>query len=102
MILAGIDAPNTLDKAFSSFLRIPAAGFRNRATGGTILNTVSLAALWTRNASVSTGGVQQAKYLSIDRTGANYNNLDRAYGMSVRCIKSKPGTDTTGEYQAVV
>jgi hypothetical protein len=41
MTLAGIDAPNTLDKAFSSFLRIPAAGFRNRATGGTILNTVS-------------------------------------------------------------
>ncbi|VVH60042.1 hypothetical protein BSPCLSOX_2234, partial [uncultured Gammaproteobacteria bacterium] len=69
MTLAGIDAPNTLDKAFSSFLRIPAAGFRNRATGGAILNTVSLAALWTRNASVSTGGVQQAKYLSIDRTG---------------------------------
>jgi hypothetical protein len=32
----------------------------------------------------------------------NYNNLDRAYGMSVRCIKSKPDTDTTGEYQAVV
>ncbi|VVH63195.1 hypothetical protein BSPWISOX_1799, partial [uncultured Gammaproteobacteria bacterium] len=63
--------------------------------------TVSLAALWTRNASVSTG-VQQAKYLSIDRTGANYNSLDRAYGMSVRCIKSKPDTDTTGEYQAVV
>jgi hypothetical protein len=27
---------------------------------------------------------------------------DRAYGMSVRCIKSKPDTDTTGEYQAVV
>jgi hypothetical protein len=26
MTLAGIDAPNTLDKAFSSFLRIPAAG----------------------------------------------------------------------------
>jgi hypothetical protein len=78
MTLAGIDAPNTLDKAFSSFLRIPAAGFRNRATGGAILNTVSLAALWTRNASVSTGGVQQAKYLSIDRTGANYNSLDRA------------------------
>jgi hypothetical protein len=44
----------------------------------------------------------QAKYLSIDRTGTNYNSLDRAYGMSVRCIKSKPDTDTTGEYQAVV
>jgi hypothetical protein len=40
MTLAGIDAPNTLDKAFSSFLRIPAAGFRNRATGGAILNDV--------------------------------------------------------------
>jgi uncharacterized protein (TIGR02145 family) len=105
MTLAGIDAPNTLDKAFSSFLRIPAAGFRNRATGGAILNTVSLAALWTRNASVSTGGVQQAKYLSIDRTGANYNSLDRAYGMSVRCIKSKLVTleitdDTNGKVRA--
>jgi uncharacterized protein (TIGR02145 family) len=97
MTLAGIDAPNTLDKAFSSFLRIPAAGFRNRATGGAILNTVSLAALWTRNASVSTGGVQQAKYLSIDRTGVSYNSLDRAYGFSVRCIQTKFGVPATND-----
>jgi hypothetical protein len=62
--VTNFDLIQRTDKAFSSFLRIPAAGFRNRATGGAILNTVSLAALWTRNASVSTGGVQE-KMLSF-------------------------------------
>jgi hypothetical protein len=68
------------------------------ATGGAFLNTDSLAALWTRNASASTGWLQQAQYLSIDRTGTNYNSLDRAYGFSVRCIQTKFGVPATKAY----
>jgi hypothetical protein len=66
---------------FTSLIVKPKTGLLNSN-----LKVTNLPAL-----TFSTGGVQQAKYLSIDRTGANYNSLDRAYGMSVRCIKSKLG-----------
>ncbi|VVH66858.1 hypothetical protein BSPLISOX_3156, partial [uncultured Gammaproteobacteria bacterium] len=74
-------------EAFSSFLKIPTAGYRNRETGG-VISTGPAVFLWTRDPFVDKG-VQQAKYLSIDSSGVGFNNLDRAYGFSIRCIKTK-------------
>jgi hypothetical protein len=52
--------------------------------------------LWTRDPFVDKG-VQQAKYLSIDSSGVGFNNLDRAYSFSIRCIKTKFSVSTAND-----
>ncbi|VVH62979.1 hypothetical protein BSPWISOX_899 [uncultured Gammaproteobacteria bacterium] len=68
------------DTAFSSFLKIPVAGYRNTDN---VFNFVDAHIfLWTRSASGSI-----SRYLTIN-SGVNFYNSYRAYAMSVRCIKS--------------
>ncbi|CAC9525522.1 hypothetical protein [uncultured Gammaproteobacteria bacterium] len=86
IIDAGITSVAT---AFSSPLKLPAAGYRNRATdgNGTIHNSGSGIFLWSRSVDGS-----QASYLSVINSIVNSNNLDRTYGFSVRCIKTQGST----------
>ncbi|SMN17646.1 hypothetical protein CRYPA_1269 [uncultured Candidatus Thioglobus sp.] len=67
--------------AFSSFLKIPVAGYRDRANGA--LGSVgSGAGLWSRSA-VGTGG----RYLGVSGSLAGFYSGYRVHGFSVRCIK---------------
>jgi uncharacterized protein (TIGR02145 family) len=86
IIDAGITSVAT---AFSSPLKLPAAGYRNRATNdnGTIHNSGSGIFLWSRSVDGS-----QASYLSVINSIVNSNNQDRTYGFSVRCIKTQGST----------
>ena len=68
------------DTAFSSFLKIPVAGYRNANSVFTFVNAHIF--LWTRSTSGSIG-----RYLTIN-SGAGFHNSYRAYALSVRCIKS--------------
>ena len=66
--------------AFSSFLKIPGAGYRYRANGA--LNTIStIASLWSRSAGGTDG-----RHFFVDSGNAHFDSDDRAKGSSVRCI----------------
>jgi hypothetical protein len=67
-------------KAFSSFLRIPVAGYRDRESGS-VSSVGSGAYLWSRSAKGVDG-----RGLNITRTLATFENNSRAFGFSVRCI----------------
>ena len=80
---AGITSVAT---AFSSPLKLPAAGYRNRAindTGQIYDGGVSLF-LWSRSADSS-----QANYLNINSAAVVLSSQDRSYGFSVRCIQAQ-------------
>jgi len=66
--------------AYSSFLKIPVAGSRNR-TDGALTNVGSLPKLWSRSADGSYG-----RYLYVDSDIATFFSTVRAFGLSVRCI----------------
>ncbi|WP_162262072.1 inverse autotransporter beta domain-containing protein [Bathymodiolus septemdierum thioautotrophic gill symbiont] len=68
--------------AFSSFLKIPLAGFRARSNG-TLNGVGTYALLWSRSAY----GSSAARSLYIGGGGADFASDDRALGFSVRCIK---------------
>ena len=80
IIDAGITNATT---ALSSPLKLPAAGYRNRANG-TIHDSGVSAFLWTRSVDSS-----QASYLSINNSAVVSGNQDRSYGFSVRCIQAQ-------------
>ncbi|SMN17479.1 hypothetical protein CRYPA_1949 [uncultured Candidatus Thioglobus sp.] len=67
--------------AFSSFLKIPVAGYRNRVVGA-LRDAGSYAFLWSRSAYGAFG-----RGLGIGGTLTDFYSLDRAGGFSVRCIK---------------
>jgi uncharacterized protein (TIGR02145 family) len=71
--------------AFSSFLKIPVAGYRDRPDGAlTALTYVGIRAyLWSRSADGTDG-----RDLNVFSGAAYFASTDRAYGVSVRCIKS--------------
>jgi len=67
--------------AFSSFLKIPVAGYRNR-TNGALNGVGSYAYLWSRSADGSNG-----RSLGVNGSGAYFDSIGRAGGFSVRCIQ---------------
>ncbi|VVH51242.1 hypothetical protein BPUTSESOX_2237, partial [uncultured Gammaproteobacteria bacterium] len=86
-----IDAGITsADAALSSPLKLPAAGYRDRAIypadpakNGKIHDIGTSVFLWSRSADGS-----KASYLSIN-SAVDSGNLDRSYGFSVRCIQAQ-------------
>jgi uncharacterized protein (TIGR02145 family) len=70
--------------AFSSFLKIPKASYRESASGSlSVDNTVAY--LWSR----STDGAGGGRSLTVGSSNAFFvRGVPRAYGFSVRCIKS--------------
>ena len=68
--------------AFSSFLKIPVAGTRNRMNGA-LLNDDATAYLWSRSADGTFG-----RSLNVSSGTADFYSNFRAFGFSVRCIKS--------------
>ncbi|MDC0430120.1 fibrobacter succinogenes major paralogous domain-containing protein [Candidatus Thioglobus sp.] len=68
--------------AFSSFLKIPVAGTRNRMNGA-LLNDDTTAYLWSRSADGTFG-----RSLNVSSGTADFYSNFRAFGFSVRCIKS--------------
>jgi len=73
--------------AFSSFLKLPVSGYRNRDTG--LLTNVGInGAYWSRSSSPSGIYGSYARNLDFNASsGAAFNNNYRANGFSVRCIK---------------
>ena len=67
--------------AFSSFLKLPVAGGRDRSNG-TLHNVGSNAFLWSRSANGSNG-----RRLTIDSGYVYFPSSNRAAGFSVRCIQ---------------
>ncbi|WP_342589271.1 inverse autotransporter beta domain-containing protein [thiotrophic endosymbiont of Bathymodiolus puteoserpentis (Logatchev)] len=86
-----IDAGITsADAALSSPLKLPAAGYRDRAIypadpakNGKVHDIGTSVFLWSRSADGS-----KASYLSIN-SAVDSGNLDRSYGFSVRCIQAQ-------------
>ncbi len=68
--------------AFSSFLRLPAAGSRNKFDGG-LNNLGSVAFLWSWKDNNAT----DSDYLRIDVNSSQIRNQARSQGGSIRCIK---------------
>ncbi|CAC9499648.1 hypothetical protein [uncultured Gammaproteobacteria bacterium] len=68
--------------AFSSFLKIPVAGFRHSGRNSVLNNVGSLAFLWSR----SVAGGSNGRHFYIYGSRAGFNSDDRALGFSVRCI----------------
>jgi uncharacterized protein (TIGR02145 family) len=75
------DITNTAT-AFSSFLKIPFAGYRDN-TNGALSYVGTPVILWSRSA-IGTNG----HGLYVDGAGADFYSYNRALGLSVRCIKS--------------
>ena len=70
--------------AFSSFLRIPVAGYRDRANGS-VSSVRSGAYLWSRSANGVNG---RGLNITVSIADFNSNNSNsRALGFSVRCIR---------------
>ncbi len=67
--------------AFASPLKLPAAGYRQRASGS-LENVGFHGSYWSRTVS----GVN-ARNIRFDSTSANMNTIFRANGRSVRCLK---------------
>jgi hypothetical protein len=73
--------------AFSSFLKIPSAGYRTNR--GNIPKNHPAVLLWTRSpASAVRGGDIDAYYFtaSINNNDAGFHTIERSYGLSIRCI----------------
>jgi uncharacterized protein (TIGR02145 family) len=68
--------------AFSSFLKLPAAGARNSSSGAILLNG-SHAVVWSSKPTSNSG---KAYPVYIDLGSVSTNSVDRATGVSVRCI----------------
>jgi hypothetical protein len=68
--------------AFSSFLRLPAAGSRNKFDGG-LNNLGSVAFLWSWKDNNTT----DSDYLRIEVNSLQIRNQARSQGGSIRCIK---------------
>ena len=68
--------------AFSSFLKIPVAGFRHSRRNSVLNNVGSLAFLWSR----SVAGGSYGRHFYIYGSSAGFNSDERALGFSVRCI----------------
>jgi hypothetical protein len=66
--------------AFSSFLKIPSAGYR--AMSGTV-HTQSSVFLWTRS-PVPTD--IEAHYFIASNAAAGFHTMNRSFGLSIRCI----------------
>ena len=76
--------------AFSSFLKIPVAGFRDRtSTNGGLDDVGSAAHLWNRSASGSDGSS-----FYVGAGSAQFTSNNRAYGRSVRCVKDSTTTSS--------
>ncbi|CAC9433405.1 hypothetical protein [uncultured Gammaproteobacteria bacterium] len=69
--------------AFSSFLKLPAAGSRNQSNGN--LNDRSVAFLWARAGADNKSA--DSDYLRIDGNSSRIENIVRTRGGSIRCIK---------------
>lgn len=69
--------------AFSSFLKIPVAGYRSRV-GGAPDSVGTSAVLWSR--STGNGGTNGFS-LAFSSDSADFISNSRAFGFSVRCIK---------------
>jgi hypothetical protein len=65
--------------AFSSFLKIPTAGYRHNKDGK--FGGPSSSTLWSRSAAGS-----KSSALDFSRNGNEFRDKDRAFGFSVRCI----------------
>jgi uncharacterized protein (TIGR02145 family) len=74
------DITNTAT-AFSSFLKIPEAGYRRR-TDGAVDDVGTDTFLWSRSADGTNG-----RNLNVFSGAAGFGSSNRAYGFSVRCIK---------------
>jgi uncharacterized protein (TIGR02145 family) len=68
--------------AFSSFLKLPAAGIRN-SDSGAVSSNGSNAVVWSSKATSNSG---KAIPLYIELGNAYLWTADRAFGLSVRCI----------------
>jgi len=67
--------------AFSNFLKLPSAGYRGNASG-TLDSQGSWGYVWT--SSVNGSG---SRYVGFGSSFARSNNLDRASGFTVRCLR---------------
>ena len=74
--------------AFSSFLKIPSAGFRSRS--GNLLHVSTGVGLWTRSAVADSGFPSEflAHYFFADSSQAKFDTIGRSYAHSVRCISA--------------
>ena len=72
---------NNASGAFSSPLKLPMAGYRNRSSGS-LLNVGSNGFYWSRTVSGSF-----ARYLYFDSSDANMYSGSRAHGIAVRCLE---------------
>lgn len=72
---------SNLASAFSGFLKIPAAGFRNHNSGN--IDGTEEAALWS-----SSFEGNQARRFNIKSGESGFVSLPPSFGFSVRCIKS--------------
>ncbi|CAC9517393.1 hypothetical protein [uncultured Gammaproteobacteria bacterium] len=70
--------------AFSSFLKIPSAGYR--AMSGTV-HTQSSVFLWTRSpVPTPSDGDIEAHYFIASNAAAGFHTMNRSFGLSIRCI----------------
>ncbi|VVM23862.1 hypothetical protein BSPWISOXPB_71 [uncultured Gammaproteobacteria bacterium] len=75
------------DSAFSSFLKIPSAGYRSKS--GNIPENHPAVLLWTRSPVPDpVVGDIDAYYFtaSINNNDAGFHTIERSYGLSIRCI----------------
>ena len=68
--------------AFSTFLKLPLAGYRDR-NDGSILSLGGLGAYWSSDVDTN----QKGNAIEFWETGGNYNRPGNARGYSVRCVK---------------
>jgi hypothetical protein len=72
------------DKAFSSFLKLPATGVRNRS-GGTLLNVGTEGRIWNSTASGSYSG--NLRFSTSADSADSDGTRARTFGLSVRCLR---------------
>ncbi|SSC09833.1 inverse autotransporter beta domain-containing protein, partial [thiotrophic endosymbiont of Bathymodiolus puteoserpentis (Logatchev)] len=71
--------------AFSSFLKIPSAGYRAMSSG--VVHTNSSVLLWTRSpVPTPSAGDIEAHYFIASNTAASFHTMNRSFGLSIRCI----------------
>jgi uncharacterized protein (TIGR02145 family) len=73
---------NNISDAFSNFLKIPATGFRDGTTDGSMIQKDTAGYLWTN--SVSTA---YSEYIIYNTSWITSTTKERSIGMPVRCIK---------------
>ncbi len=70
--------------AFSSFLKIPSAGYRTKSGS---MPTNSSALLWVRSAIANSATNElDARYSLAANATSGFHSIERSYGLSVRCI----------------